>query len=171
MIMKTMKAHLQKRHLRWKFNTTFSNVNVTLPSLNVTTEYIQTTEYLSSVETTTKHYDFENITYTYTSLGLDSRIGFGVTIIGEKQRGAREWDVVFWAKDKYKTVEQWFTIENDPSSTANDFTLSVSTEELPDKVLWNMQLLFNGEVKSRISGCTVQPTSEYFRSHMEQGRL
>ncbi|KAK3085116.1 hypothetical protein FSP39_024684 [Pinctada imbricata] len=92
------------------------------------------------------------MTYEYNALGDEFQIGFGVTVIGEKQKGGRTWDALFWARDKYKASQQWFTIENDPSLTLNDFTIQTTMEEMPDSIIWKLNLLLNGEVKATLNG-------------------
>lgn len=113
-----------------------------------------TTETITFTSTQSpKHgYNSSNAVNSNGQLEDMDRYGFGIHVLGELQTNAKKWDCLFWAVDRFKTVQQWVTLDLDPMKSNNEYIFRVTKEVSPTKVFYDITLIVNGEVKSTIHG-------------------
>ncbi|OWF48074.1 Delta-like protein 1 [Mizuhopecten yessoensis] len=80
------------------------------------------------------------------------RFGFGLSIMGTQQNGSYFWDAMFWVVGQFKKIEEWISLDTDPSESEGNIIFTLETQSTRGEKRHNIKLIVNGVIKAIATG-------------------
>ena len=88
-------------------------------------------------------------------LGVNG-FGFGIHLLGYKIENNHMYHGLFWANNKFSSVERWFQLKFDPTGKEHTYSISVTSKSSNLQTTTDLSLFVDGEELVSINGLAVE---------------
>ncbi|XP_069134676.1 uncharacterized protein [Argopecten irradians] len=135
------------------FNMTIADDSEDESNYSTTQQPTTTSTQKPSTFRTTTFADRNFTDTVYGELPNPERFGFGLSIMGtQQQNGSDIWDAMFWVVGRYKSFEEWITLDADPYESEETVTFVLESESSRGEEKHNIKLYINGVIKAIANG-------------------
>ncbi|XP_045189288.2 uncharacterized protein LOC123546793 [Mercenaria mercenaria] len=82
----------------------------------------------------------------------ENEYGFGINLLGYKITNNRHWYHVFWARNKFTSIQRWFQLPFDPTVQIHKYSILVDKRAEFDDSILDLALIIDDEEIANIAG-------------------